>query len=209
MSRLDDELADATREPAPSNDRDADRDVDANEAHTASSREPSNPALTVPTDGRHGLPERAEPKGNIKLLVGLLVAAIGIVALAMNFREAAVYAKTVDQLMAEKSRLAGRAVRVEGNLVKGSLVHQDVPCEYRFEMENGGAKVPVRYANCVVPDTFRDIPGMDVKVTVEGKLSAETGRFEATQVMAKCPSKYEMKEKAAAGETMPHATPNN
>lgn len=200
MSRIDDELADATREPAPGDQPAADE--------TDAARAPSNPALTLPTE-RHGLPERAEPKGNIKLLVGLLVAAVGIVALAMNFREAAVYAKTVDQLMAEKGRLAGRAVRVEGNLVKGSLVHQDVPCEYRFEMENGGAKVPVRYANCVVPDTFRDVPGMDVKVTVEGKLSAETGRFEATQVMAKCPSKYEMKEKAAQGESMPHATPNN
>lgn len=201
MSRLDEELADATREPAPSDDEPADA--------AAAGREPSNPALTVPADARSALPERVEPKGNIKLLVGLLVAAVGIVALAMNFREAAVYAKTVDQLVAEKGRLAGRAVRVEGNLVKGSLVHQEVPCEYRFEMENAGAKVPVRYANCVVPDTFRDVPGMDVKVTVEGKLSAETGRFEATQVMAKCPSKYEMKEKAAAGETMPHRAPNN
>jgi cytochrome c-type biogenesis protein CcmE len=189
MSRIDDELADATHEPAASSDEDA-----------------SEVAVAAP----RALPERAEPKGNIKLLVGLLVAAVGIVALAMSFREAAVYAKTVDQLMAQKERLAGRAVRVEGNLVKGSLVHQEIPCEYRFEMENGGAKVPVRYANCVVPDTFRDVPGMDVKVTVEGKLSAESGRFEATQVMAKCPSKYEMKEKAAQGESMPHAaTPNN
>ena len=31
------------------------------------------------------------------------------------------------------------------------------------------------------------------------------GAVEATQVLAKCPSKYEMKQKAANGEKMPHA----
>jgi cytochrome c-type biogenesis protein CcmE len=196
MSRLDDDLEAAAREPAPLSSAAA----EAGEAP---------PVVAERSGAARGLPQRHEPKGNVKLLVGLLVAGVAIVALAMTFRESVVYAKTVDQLMADQKRMAGRAVRVEGNLVKGSLVHQDTPCEYRFEMEHGGATVPVRYANCVVPDTFRDVPGMDVKVTVEGKLSSENGRFEATQVMAKCPSKYEMKEKAAAGETMPHATPQN
>ena len=192
MSRLDDELQEATAQPT---ELSSEPKVEADDAP---------PVATLPER-----PERAEPKGNVKLLVGLVVVGVGIVALAMSFREAAVYAKTVDQLVNEKQRLAGRAVRVEGNLVKGSLVHQDIPCEYRFEMEANGQKLPVRYANCVVPDTFRDVPGMDVKVTVEGKLGAESGRFEATQVMAKCPSKYEMKEKAAQGESMPHAAPQN
>jgi cytochrome c-type biogenesis protein CcmE len=149
---------------------------------------------------------RPAPKRNVGLLAALLVAGGGLVALVMSFQEAAVYAKTVDQLMADKTRLAGRPVRVEGNLVKGSLVHQESPCEYRFRMENAGAIVPVRYGQCVVPDTFRDVPGMDVKVTVEGKLGAD-GQFEATQVMAKCPSKYEMREKTQNGEKAPHTVP--
>jgi cytochrome c-type biogenesis protein CcmE len=56
----------------------------------------------------------------------------------------------------------------------------------------------VRYAQCVIPDTFRDVPGGGVQVTVEGALTAQ-GEFEATLVMAKCASKYdpsthEMKE---------------
>jgi cytochrome c-type biogenesis protein CcmE len=45
---------------------------------------------------------------------------------------------------------------------------------------------------------------MDVKVTVEGKLQAD-GHFEATLVMAKCPSKYDMREKAKNGEKAPHS----
>jgi cytochrome c-type biogenesis protein CcmE len=45
---------------------------------------------------------------------------------------------------------------------------------------------------------------MDVGVTVEGEILADNS-FEATSVLAKCPSKYEMKDRAARGEQMPHA----
>ena len=48
----------------------------------------------------------------------------------------------------------------------------------------------MRYAQCVIPDTFRDMPGGGVQVTIEGALT-DKGDFEATLVMAKCASKYE------------------
>jgi cytochrome c-type biogenesis protein CcmE len=146
-------------------------------------------------------------RGHVRLLVVLLAMTGGIVALVMtSFKDAAVYAKSVDQIKAEGAALAGRRLRVEGNLAHGSLQRRDQPCEYRFTIKGKEAELPVRYAQCVVPDTFRDVPDMDVGVTVEGKLAAG-GAFEATQVMAKCPSKYEMQEKRARGEEMPHALP--
>jgi cytochrome c-type biogenesis protein CcmE len=87
-------------------------------------------------------------------------------------------------------------------------VKRDSPCEYRFTVEKKGVQMPVRYAQCVVPDTFRDVPNVEVGVTVEGKLQPD-GSFEASSVLAKCPSKYDMKDKAARGEKMPHeALPN-
>jgi cytochrome c-type biogenesis protein CcmE len=46
---------------------------------------------------------------------------------------------------------------------------------------------------------------MDVAVTVEGELRSDDS-LEASQVLAKCPSKYEMKQKAASGEKAPHAS---
>jgi cytochrome c-type biogenesis protein CcmE len=155
--------------------------------------------------GDHGA---ASPKkGNLRLLVVLLVMAGGIVALVMtSFKDAAVYSKNVDQVMAEGRSLGGRQLRVEGNLVHGSLTRREQPCEYRFTIKGKEAELPVSYARCIVPDTFRDVPGMDVGVTVEGKMGA-AGHFEATQVLAKCPSKYEMKEKQARGEEMPHQLP--
>jgi cytochrome c-type biogenesis protein CcmE len=142
-------------------------------------------------------------RGNLGLLAILLVMGGAIVALIMtSFKDAAVYAKSVDMLATAPVE-AGRRLRVEGLLVHGSLERRDQPCEYRFEMEKNGAKMKVSFPQCVVPDTFRDVPGMDVGVTVEGKL-VKAGEFEATQVLAKCPSKYEMKDRAARGEQMPH-----
>jgi len=148
------------------------------------------------------LPRR---KGNVGLLAVLLVMVGGIVALVLNgFVGAAVYSKEVDQARAEAASLMGRNLRVNGNLVHGTLERRDQPCEYRFVLKGKDAELPVHLPKCVVPDTFRDVPGMDVGVTVEGKLAAGGTSFEATKVDAKCPSKYEMKERKERGEQMPH-----
>ena len=120
-----------------------------------------------------------------------------------SFKGSAVYSKGVDELLREKDKYSDRAIRVEGTLVKGTLVRRDQPCEYRFSLEKKGVTLPVRYAQCIVPDTFRDMPGMDVSVTAEGKLT-ESGAFEASNIFAKCPSKYEMKEMQKGGQKAPH-----
>ncbi|HEY1956315.1 MAG TPA: cytochrome c maturation protein CcmE [Polyangiaceae bacterium] len=141
--------------------------------------------------------------GSVLLLVGLVMAAVAIVSVVLvTMKDKTIYSKPVDVLLQEKGKFANRPVRVEGNLVHGSLVHHDKPCEYDFTIEKNGKSLPVKYADCVVPDTFRDVQGMDVGVTVEGELHADN-TFEATSVLAKCPSKYEMKKRAAQGEKMP------
>jgi cytochrome c-type biogenesis protein CcmE len=62
----------------------------------------------------------------------------------------------------------------------------------------------VRYASCVIPDTLRDVKEMDVEVTAEGTLQDKGDYLEAKHVFAKCPSKYEMQQRKAAGEQAPH-----
>lgn len=127
------------------------------------------------------------------IIVGALIAgAATIVGLVLtNFKDATVYAKGVDQLLAEKDRWVGRSVRVEGTLVQGTMKFQEKPCEYQFDAIKGGAVIHIRYPSCIKPDTLRDdMP--DVGVTAEGKLLAN-GEFQASNVLAKCPSKYDMK----------------
>lgn len=181
MSKLDQELADA---------------VQASEDAAPASERPVAAAPVAKAPRRK--------LQNLGLVAALLVMAGGVLALVLtSFKQSAVYSKGVDELIAEKERIAGRNVRVTGNLVKGTLKRRDEPCEYRFSVSKNEKSLDVRYAQCVVPDTFRDVPGMDVEVTAEGKLTSE-GHFEANQIMAKCPSKYEMKDRAQKGEEAPH-----
>jgi len=138
------------------------------------------------------------------IAIALAMGTAAIVALVLlGMQDKAIYSKPVDQLLAQKAKFVGRPVRAEGNLVHLTLVKRDSPCEYRFSIEKNGVTLPVRFAQCVVPDTFRDVPDMDVGVTVEGQLQAND-TFDATSVLAKCPSKYDMQQRKERGEHMPH-----
>jgi len=151
-------------------------------------------------------PQAASSKRSLGLLIGLLVIVASVLLLVFTSLDgSAIYSVGVDQLSKEQAKYSTRTVRVKGFLVKGSLVRRDDPCEYRFKLEEKGTVLEVHYPQCVVPDTFKDMPGMDVEVTAEGKLGAEAKVFTATSIIAKCPSKYEMKQRSMAGEIAPHA----
>lgn len=171
----------------------------------SSSEQPpeSDRAVEVPARRREE-PPRDGPSGLVIVLPLVMGAAAIVGVVLVGFQDKGMYSKNVDDLIKEKAKFVGKPVRAEGNLVHGSLVKRESPCEYRFTIEKNGTAVPVRYAKCIVPDTFRDMPGVDVGVTVEGALRSDDS-IEATQVLAKCPSKYEMKEKASQGEKAPHA----
>ena len=191
MSKLDDELARAISEPAQGTPAPA---ADAAFAAPRATVEP-------PSNGR-----------NIALLTTLVGIVVGVVLVFMfGFKEAAIYSLPVGEITANADKFVGRRVRLEGELTPGTLVKRDQPCEYRFTVHGlgqGGDKhsVPVRYGQCVIPDTFRDVPSGGVQVTVEGALTKE-GFFEASLVMAKCSSKYDPsthqmgKEKGEAAST--------
>ncbi len=168
-------------------------------------------AFAAPTQSSSPRRRNEEPEGSgrrrwvgVAVAVSLTMGTAAIAVLVLTGMQSnAIYSKPVDQLLGERAKFMGRPVRAEGNLVHGSLQKRDQPCEYRFKIAKNGAELPVRFAQCVVPDTFRDVPGVDVGVTVEGELTAGD-QFEATSVLAKCPSKYEMQERKQRGEEMPH-----
>jgi len=150
---------------------------------------------------------------------GLLIGLFGLMGVVLTLvftaeGEAVVYAYGVDEVNAKAAELGDRRVRLVGDLVSGTLVRRDDPCEYRFQLKKGEERIKVYYAQCVVPDTFRDVEGVKVEVTAEGRLAAD-GHLEATNIMAKCPSKYEMRESATekgrpshgAGQAQPKIIP--
>ena len=164
------------------------------------------PKVAPPPRRRHAgdeEPQRSRVMG-VVIAIGLAMGAAAIAGLVLTMmQDKAMYSKPVDELLAQKAKFIGRPVRAEGMLVHGSLVHRDQPCEYRFVIEKNGVELPVRFAQCVVPDTFKDVPDLDVGVTVEGELHTDNS-FEASSVLAKCPSKYEMEQRKKNGEHMPH-----
>jgi cytochrome c-type biogenesis protein CcmE len=148
-------------------------------------------------------PPAPRRRKNLGMLLSLLAMVAALtVFFFVGLKPAAIYAVPVDQLLAEQAKYVGRKVRLEGELVPGTLAKRDQPCEYRFRvhaMQQPGQPRPsadeltIRYPQCVIPDTFRDVPEGGVLVTVEGALDADK-TFAATQVMAKCASKYDPKE---------------
>jgi cytochrome c-type biogenesis protein CcmE len=187
-------------------------DIDEKGEDTA--QDPSAEPQVVPVGpgARRRPSQDGEPvsvKKGLFIVIPLVMVGAAIIGLVLSgMEDNGIYSKPVDQLVKEKAKFAGRPVRAEGTLVHGTLVKRDSPCEYKFTIESQGTEVPVSFKQCVVPDTFRDVPDMPVSVTVEGQLLADN-HFEATKVVAKCPSKYEMQERAKKGEKMPHTAPTD
>ena len=145
-----------------------------------------------------------------KGLAGLLSVAIVLLAIGVMVNSsfsAGQYYRTVGETTAGGDELVGEKFRVAGKVVNGSVVvGPGAAPDYSFKVsdETGGI-IPVHYAKAV-PDTFRE--GVDV--VVEGQL-VRPDLFEASHVIAKCPSKYESsltpediaRKEAAVGKAAP------
>lgn len=142
------------------------------------------------------------PLIKVGLVFAMLGGAIALLWFSTSAEDAFVYSKLVHEVTTDRKTFENRELRVEGDLKQGSILFQESPCEWRFVIKSEGQEMPVRFPQCVVPDTFKD--GMGIKVTVQGKLT-EAGHFAATQVIPRCPSKYEMQQAQDRGEQMPHA----
>ncbi|MDB4971474.1 MAG: cytochrome c-type biosis protein CcmE [Myxococcales bacterium] len=127
-----------------------------------------------------------------KVLSGLITLTLlvgGVVYLfASSAGEAFEYYKHVDEVMANPSAWEHKHLQVHGFVVPGSIKkrmdkeHQQI--EYKFMAVNCGKEIEVRYSG-TVPDTFKD----RAEVVVKGGLA--NGRFDANEISAKCPSKYQ------------------
>ena len=129
-----------------------------------------------------------------KLLLGVLsVGAVGGVlayVLTTTAANAFEYYKHVDEVVPTVDQWQHKPMQLHGFVLPGSVkkrLDRDAQrLEYKFIQTNCGQQLEVHYAG-VVPDTFKD----GAEVVVKGRLAGNT--FEADEVMAKCPSKYEAK----------------
>ena len=140
-----------------------------------------------------------------KLLLGTVLLSSGILAAVFGLSApSSVYARSLSEFVAHP--VYDQLVRIQGNVVPGSLCRRENPCEYRFRLADRSSQLAVHYPRCLVPDTFRFVPGVDLNVTVEGEQCANCHHFEASAIFAKGYGKYEMKEMQRLGGSVA-ATP--
>ena len=112
--------------------------------------------------------------------------------------ESAQYYKHVDEVMVQPEAWYDKPLQIHG-YAKNVTRKRDT-LEYRFEMHNNGRMVLASYTG-IVPDTFTN----DAEVVLQGTLSPDG--FHATEMTAKCPSKYEPLAGGGATAGVPSTPP--
>jgi cytochrome c-type biogenesis protein CcmE len=128
-----------------------------------------------------------------RLFLGAAVIALALGALILTgVRQSVIYFVTPSELMAQ-DQSAGRAFRLGGMVVQGSLQQNPAAHEQRFLLTDGKASVPV-YHRGIPPDLFGEGRG----AVVEGKLGTD-GTFRASAIMAKHSEEYRAPTGAVPG----------
>ena len=128
-------------------------------------------------------------KPRTKFLVGgVLVLGTAGYLMASSIRQTGVYYLTPSELSAKLKTdpsFTRTGVKVGARVVPGSIQRDPGGREYAFRVTDGSSTFPVVYRG-IAPDTFTD----SVDVVVGGRMGTD-GTFQATELLAKCASRYE------------------
>ncbi len=129
---------------------------------------------------------KPKPKYQIKYLIGagiILAVIIGLIGFGLT--QTGQWAVNLAELKAKGDAAIGQGVRVSGQLEANSIAKDVKANQIAFVLTDGTNRLPISYKG-VVPDTFNRA----VEVIAEGKLNPD-GSFTATNLLARCPSKYD------------------
>ena len=163
-------------------------------------------------------------KTNKKLIIGAVVIVLALVVFLVAFSQSSTqYFMTVEELQAQSAELTGKKVRISGAVLGDSIQYDAANLDLSFEIAQmpgdhreiekmgGMAKVledavaaakadpsiprlTINYYG-VRPDLLKD----EAQAIVTGYLD-ENGVFQASDLLLKCPSKYESALPEQAGE---------
>jgi len=130
----------------------------------------------------------------MKFAIGalLIVGSVGYL-MASGIKETGQYFLTPSELSRKVSAdptFYDVGMKVGARVVPGTIQRDVATQTVRFRITDGGASYPVVFRG-IPPDTFTD----SVEVVVEGRLQKD-GAIHATDVLAKCGSRYEAVPKA-------------
>jgi cytochrome c-type biogenesis protein CcmE len=122
------------------------------------------------------------------LIGGALVLGVAGYLMASSINDTGVYYMTPTELTAKLQAdpsFVNAGVKVGARVVPGSVQRAAGGKEYAFRVTDGSHTFPVVYRG-IAPDTFTD----SVDVVVSGRMGTD-GTFQATELLAKCASRYE------------------
>lgn len=119
-------------------------------------------------------------------VLGMLAAAAVVAWIAISSFDQQIYYYTVAEAAPQVEEIGNRQFRLKGNVRPGShLVREGTLDDHRFTLVEGTSSLDVVYMG-PMPDTFSD----DAEVVALGRFN-DNGVFVATEITAKCPSRYE------------------
>jgi len=105
----------------------------------------------------------------------------------------------VDEVMKDPGAWQGKRLQLHGFVA--DLRQRPDSLDYKFQVQFNGKVMTARYTG-IVPDTFK----ADSEVVLTGTLDDKG--FHATEMTAKCPSKYDAAPAGPAAGRTPRATPS-
>ena len=127
------------------------------------------------------------PKVKIPLAVSAILMAMGYL-MYTGISDTGVYYRTVSEVLNQASIFDGQSLRISGEVVDGTIQFDQENLILSFDVrdtENDRVTMRASYQG-VMPDAFKE----DVEVILEGSYSQYDNLFNATILLAKCPSKY-------------------
>ena len=127
-------------------------------------------------------------KAKIPIAVGAILIAMGYLMYS-GISDTGVYYRTVSEVLDQASIFDGQSLRISGEVVDDTIQFDQENLVLSFavrDTENDRVTMRVSYRG-VMPDAFKE----DVEVILEGSYSQYDNLFNATILLAKCPSKYE------------------
>jgi cytochrome c-type biogenesis protein CcmE len=126
---------------------------------------------------------------NLKFIIPVIFIVGGVAYLmASGVSQTGVYYRTVPEILAEPAVYSGESIRISGHVVPGSIDYNQQELRLNFavsEKDQPAEFINVSYKG-VAPDAFTD----EAEVIIEGQFTMEGNSFEASMLLAKCPSKY-------------------
>lgn len=117
-------------------------------------------------------------------VVGAVLALAVAYLTVTGLQTTTVYYYTVGELLTRGP--SQQPVRVAGIVAPGSVAQAPDGVTLTFAVQDATGNVPVVFTGGAPPDIF----GEHVEVVAEGRFAAD-GRFHASTLLAKCPSKFE------------------